>query len=146
MERRSHRTGHQALRRTDSRREPLTPGTFAPLTGSPSAHSGSDRRPTRSLLAIGYIDHQGQNRQIDLRWSVSSFAPGSSDSAVEEAVASEVPFGFDVEAERVARLRTLLFAPEFIAAEESGEPVGWRLRSGVNGSGRRLRCDVMRRR
>jgi GntR family transcriptional regulator len=23
---------------------------------------------------------------------------------------------------------------------------GWRLRSGVNGSGRRLRCDVMRRR
>ena len=34
--------------------------------------------PDEELLAIGYIDHQGQNRQIDLRWSVSSFAPGSS--------------------------------------------------------------------
>jgi len=79
--------------------------------------------PDEELLTIGYIDHQRQNRQIDLRWSVSSFAPVSSDSAVEEAVVSEVPFGFDVEAERVARLRTLLFAPEFIAAEESGEPV-----------------------
>jgi hypothetical protein len=78
--------------------------------------------PDEELLTIGYIDHQGQNQQIDLRWRVSSFAPGSSDSAVEEATASEVPFGIDVEAVRVARMRTLLFAPEFIAAEESGEP------------------------
>ena len=78
--------------------------------------------PDEELLTIGYIDHQAQNQQINLRWNVSSFAPGSSDGAVEEAVASEVPFGFDVEAVRVARLRSLLFAPEFIAAEESGEP------------------------
>jgi hypothetical protein len=79
--------------------------------------------PDEERLTIDYVDHQGKDRKIDLNWSVTSFAPGSSDSAVEKAVAAEAPFGFDVEAVRVARLRTLVFAPEFIAAEESGEPV-----------------------
>jgi Peptidase family S41 len=78
--------------------------------------------PDEEVLTIQYVDHQGQERQINRKWSVSSFAPGSADSAVEDA-ALEVPFGYDVEGVRVARLRTLLFAPEFIAAEESGEPV-----------------------
>jgi hypothetical protein len=78
--------------------------------------------PDEEVLTIQYVDHQGQDRQINLKWSVSSFAPGSSGSAAEDA-ALEIPFGFDVEGVRVARLRTLLFAPEFIAAEESGEPV-----------------------
>ncbi len=78
--------------------------------------------PDEDVLTIQYVDHQGQDRQINLKWSVSSFAPGSSDSAAEDA-ALEIPFGFDLEGVRVARLRTLLFAPEFIEAEESGEPV-----------------------
>jgi hypothetical protein len=78
--------------------------------------------PDEDVLAIQYVDHQGQDRQINLKWSVSSFAPGASDSAAEDA-ALEIPFGFDVEGVQVARLRTLLFAPEFIEAEESGEPV-----------------------
>jgi hypothetical protein len=78
--------------------------------------------PDEEVLTIQYVDHQGQERQINRNWKVSSFAPGSADSAVEDA-ALEVPFGYDVEGVRVARLRTLLFAPEYIAAEESGEPV-----------------------
>ena len=77
--------------------------------------------PDEELLTIDYVDHQGENRQIGLKWSVSSFAPGSSDAA--EAAALDVPLGFDIEGVRVARLRTLLFAPEFIVAEETGEPV-----------------------
>jgi Peptidase family S41 len=77
--------------------------------------------PDEELLTIGYVDHQGQNRQINLEWSVSSFAPGSSDAA--EAEDLDFPLGFDVEGVRVARLRTLLFAPEFIDAEETDEPV-----------------------
>jgi hypothetical protein len=79
--------------------------------------------PDEEVLTIEYVDLEGRERPpIKVKWSVSSFAPGSSDSAAEDA-ALEVPFGFDVEGVRVARLRTLLFAPEFIAAEESGEPV-----------------------
>ncbi len=78
--------------------------------------------PDEELLTIQYVDHQGKDRQINLKWSVSSFAPGSSDDAAS-AASLDVPLGFDVEGVRVARLRTLLFAPEFIAAEVSGEPV-----------------------
>jgi len=42
-------------------------------------------------------------------------------------------------------------APDKLPLQRDGLTVnedapGWRLRSGVNGSGRRLRCDVMRRR
>jgi hypothetical protein len=77
--------------------------------------------PDEELLTIGYVDHQGQNRQINLKWSVCSVASGSSDAA--EAAALDFPLGFDVEGVRVARLRTRLFAPEFIVAEETGEPV-----------------------
>jgi hypothetical protein len=78
--------------------------------------------PDEELLTIGYVDHQGKDRKVDMAWNVTAFAPGSSGSATEDAML-EVPSGFDVEAVQVARLRTLLFAPEFIAAEESGEPV-----------------------
>jgi hypothetical protein len=78
--------------------------------------------PDEERLTIEYVDHQGKDRKTDMTWSVSSFAPGSSDRAAEDATL-QVPSGFDVEAVQVARLRTLLFAPEFIAAEESGEPV-----------------------
>ena len=78
--------------------------------------------PDEELLTINYVDHQGQDRQINMTWSVSSFAPGSSGSAADTATLED-PSGFDVEAVQVARLRTLVFAPEFIAAEESGEPV-----------------------
>jgi Peptidase family S41 len=78
--------------------------------------------PDEELLTIQYIDQQGQARQINMTWSVSSFAPGSSGGAGGTA-ALDVPHGFDVEGVQFARLRTLLFAPEFIAAEQSGEPV-----------------------
>jgi hypothetical protein len=78
--------------------------------------------PDEEVLTIQYVDQQGQDRQINLTWSVSSFAPGSSGGAAG-AAAVDVPHGFDVEGVQVARLRTLLFAPEFIAAEKSGEPV-----------------------
>src|SRR5262249_20698960 len=78
--------------------------------------------PDEELLTIQYIDQQGQARQINMTWSVSSFAPGSSGGAGGTA-ALDVPHGFDVEGVQFARLRTLLFAPEFITAEQSGEPV-----------------------
>src|SRR5262249_14051640 len=78
--------------------------------------------PDEELLTIQYIDQQGQARQINMTWSVSSFAPGSSGGAGGTA-ALDVPHGFDVEGVQFARLRTLLCAPEFITAEQSGEPV-----------------------
>jgi hypothetical protein len=78
--------------------------------------------PDEEVLTIQYVDQQGQARQINLTWNVSSFAPGSSDGAAGPA-ALDTPHGFDVEGVQAARLRTVLFAPEFIAAETSGEPV-----------------------
>jgi hypothetical protein len=78
--------------------------------------------PDEEVLTIQYVDQQGQARQINLTWNVSSFAPGSSDGAAGPA-ALDTPHGFDVEGVQAARLRTVLFAPEFIAAERSGEPV-----------------------
>jgi hypothetical protein len=79
--------------------------------------------PDEEELTIEYVDLEGRERPpIKVKWSVSSFAPGSSGSAANDATL-EVPSGFDVEAVQVARLRTLVFAPEFIAAEESGEAV-----------------------
>lgn len=79
--------------------------------------------PDEELLTIEYVDHQGKDRKAEMSWSVSSFAPGSSGSGTADAATFAVLSGFDVEAVQVARLRTLLFAPEFIAAEETGEPV-----------------------
>jgi Peptidase family S41 len=78
--------------------------------------------PDEEVLTIEYVDHQGKDRKVDMTWNVTAFAPGPSGSAADDATL-EVPSGFDVEAVQVARLRTLLFAPEFIAAEESGEPL-----------------------
>jgi hypothetical protein len=78
--------------------------------------------PDEELLTIGYVDKQGKDRQIGLQWMVTSFAPGVSDDAADTA-ALDVPYGFDVEGVRVSRLRTRLFAREFIDAEASGEPV-----------------------
>ena len=78
--------------------------------------------PDEELLTIEYADLQGRDRKVELTWSVTAFAPGSSGTATDDAMV-QVPSGFDVEAVQVARLRTLVYAPEFIAAEESGEPV-----------------------
>ena len=78
--------------------------------------------PDEDVLTIRYIDLEGRDQQINWTWSVTAFAPGSSGGDAE-AAAPGVPHGFDVESTQFSRLRTLLFAPEFIAAEKSGEPV-----------------------
>lgn len=40
-----------------------------------------------------------------------------------QGLGREIALGLDVEGEHIARLRTLLFAPEFVEAEQSGAPV-----------------------
>ena len=74
--------------------------------------------PDDDWVNIRYVDHDGEVRFIDLVWTVRPFVPELADGA-----ATAVPLGLDVEGARLARLRTQLYAPEFIAAEESGEPV-----------------------
>ncbi|MFG2007060.1 S41 family peptidase [Spirillospora sp. NPDC048911] len=74
--------------------------------------------PDEDWVTLRYLDHDGEARFIQLTWDVSSIVPETSGPNGQ----LETPFGYDVEGLRVARLRTELFAPEFIAAEESGEP------------------------
>lgn len=37
--------------------------------------------PDEEVLTSQYVDHKGQDRRINLKWSVSSFAPGRSTSS-----------------------------------------------------------------
>jgi hypothetical protein len=77
--------------------------------------------PDEDWITIRYLDHDNQPRLINQTWTVRPIVSGPPEDAV--AVALTVPLGFDVEGVRVARLRTALFAPEFIAAEQTGDPV-----------------------
>jgi hypothetical protein len=76
--------------------------------------------PDEDWITVDYVDLRGQARQTRLVWDVRSLVPAENEAAVEDA---DTPLGFDLEGIRLARLRTALFAPEFIAAERSGEPV-----------------------
>lgn len=77
--------------------------------------------PDEDWVTVDYVDLEDKARQISLVWDVRSLVPPASDTA--QAMALDIPFGIDIEGARLARLRTVLFAPEFIAAERSGEPV-----------------------
>lgn len=78
--------------------------------------------PDEDFVSVRFIDEHNQVQQVDMKWNVPPIVPGPPDGTAQ-VMALDVPLGLDVEGARVARLRTLLFAPEFIAAEESGEPV-----------------------
>jgi hypothetical protein len=78
--------------------------------------------PDEDSITIRYVDQENRARAIELVWNITPVAPGLSGGAAEPA-SLDVPLGIDVEGAQLARLRTALFAPEFIAAEESGEPV-----------------------
>lgn len=76
--------------------------------------------PDEDWITVDYLDEQNEPRQIKLVWDVRSLVPAE---AERPSQASDTPLGFDLEGARLARMRTLLFAPEVIAAERSGEPV-----------------------
>ena len=78
--------------------------------------------PDEEWIDIRYIDLQNEVREIRLVWSVTPLVPGAGGGAAGTG-SIDVPLGLDVEGARLARLRTELFAPEFITAEESGEPI-----------------------
>ena len=77
--------------------------------------------PDEEWVTIQYLDLANEVRRIELTWLVPNIA--TLEAAATATASLDVPVGLDVESARVARLRTLLFAPEFIAAEESDEPV-----------------------
>ncbi|MGQ0838577.1 S41 family peptidase [Actinokineospora sp.] len=77
--------------------------------------------PDEDWIAVNYVDLTGMARQIRLEWDVRSLVPAASDTA--RAMATDVAFGIDIEGACLARLRTVLFAPEVIEAERTGEPV-----------------------
>lgn len=76
--------------------------------------------PDEDWVTVRYVDIQSKVRNLDLIWNVQPIVTELSDSAAQ---AHGLPLGLDVEGARLARQRTLLFAPEFIAAEEAGKPV-----------------------
>jgi hypothetical protein len=76
--------------------------------------------PDEDWITVDYLDEQNEARQIKLVWDVHSLVPATTERPNE---VSGTPLGFDLEAARLARMRTLLFAPEVIAAEQSDEPV-----------------------
>ncbi len=77
--------------------------------------------PDEDWITIRYVDDTDTTREISLVWDVQSFVPAVAEGAEPDAVTE--PLGVDIEGAQLARLRTLLFAPEFLAAERSGEPV-----------------------
>jgi hypothetical protein len=79
--------------------------------------------PDEDWVTIAYIDHEGRARRVDVTWTVPSLGTLAPGGGAAPGGGLEVALGLDVEGEYVARLRTLLFAPEFVAAERSGEPV-----------------------
>jgi hypothetical protein len=81
--------------------------------------------PDEDWVTVDYLDLAGTARQIRVVWDVRSLVPSAAD-AVAAVSGLDVPLGLDVEGARLARLRTSLFAPEFIAAESTGEPVALR--------------------
>ncbi len=77
--------------------------------------------PDDDWVTVRYIDHAGEVQHIELTWLVRGVAaPAEAEAPVTDP---DVALAFDVERTQVARLRTRLFAPEFIVAEASGEPV-----------------------
>jgi hypothetical protein len=76
--------------------------------------------PDEDWITVDYLDEQDEPRQIRLVWDVHSLVPAES---ARPDRSQDIPLGFDLEGARLARMRTLLFAPEVIAAERSGEPV-----------------------
>jgi hypothetical protein len=79
--------------------------------------------PDEDWVSIRYVDHQNQDLQVELKWRVPPIAAVPHDGAAQAAAPLDFPLALDVEGARVARLRTLVFAPEFIEAEEASAPV-----------------------
>jgi peptidase S41-like protein len=77
--------------------------------------------PDEDWITVRYVDGTDTTREISFVWDVQSFVPAAAEGAEPDAVTE--PLGVDVEGAQLARLRTLLFAPEFLVAERSGEPV-----------------------
>jgi hypothetical protein len=76
--------------------------------------------PDDDWVTIQYIDHGGDVQRIEPTWLVPNMAALTPEEAVADP---DTALALDVEGAHVARLRTQVFAPEFIAAEASGEPV-----------------------
>ena len=74
--------------------------------------------PDEEWVTLGYLDAGGEPREVRLVWSVTPIET----TADGPAGSADTPLGVDVESVQLARLRTALFAPEFLAAAESGEP------------------------
>jgi hypothetical protein len=77
--------------------------------------------PDEDWITIRYVDDEGTGREVSVIWNVQPFVPAVAEGAEPDALSE--PLGLDIEGAHLARLRTLLFAPEFLAAERSGEPV-----------------------
>ncbi|MBL7499827.1 peptidase S41 [Frankia sp. CNm7] len=117
--------------------------TFRPLGFGPP--------PDEEWVVIRYLDLDGREQFITRPWTVGQLVvpapppppppptapsaapvprqagatggPPSLRAAIEELGEPTPAQGVDVEAVSIARTRTQLFAPEFLAAEKSGEPV-----------------------
>ena len=80
--------------------------------------------PDEDWVTVRYLDRQQRVRDIEQVWNVRSIVPAA--AAAPAGGAGQPPgteLAFDVEAARMARPRTVLFAPEFIEAERTGKPV-----------------------
>lgn len=75
--------------------------------------------PDEDWLTVRYLHDGDRADTIDLVWNVEPVVP----ELATPPAPGEHPVGLDVEAVHLARLRTRLFAPEFLAAEETGRSV-----------------------
>ncbi|GID29470.1 S41 family peptidase [Paractinoplanes brasiliensis] len=74
--------------------------------------------PDEEWITIGYLDASGRAREIRMTWNATPIAV-----ATESPAPADVQLGVDIEGAQLARLRAELFAPEAVAAEESGQEI-----------------------
>jgi hypothetical protein len=73
--------------------------------------SGFGPPPDDDWVTIQYIDHGGEVQRIELTWLVPNLAALTPGEAVADP---DIALALDVEGAQVARLRTQVFAPEFV--------------------------------
>lgn len=82
--------------------------------------------PDAMWVVIGYIDLNGDKREMKQEWFVTPMLPDTGGVDVDSANADAACMGFDIEADIVQRARKMLFAPKVVAEEKKPRKISTR--------------------
>ncbi len=75
--------------------------------------------PDELWVLIGYIDLDGNEREMRQDWLVSPLLPDTDGVDTDSVNANAACLGVDLEADLISRTKKMLFAPEIVAEEET---------------------------